>query len=396
MSASKTRKAIFEDNDVLMRESRTQFDCRSLKIYFLIMLDIIDRYVAKIFLGFFVGSLTVLVSLFVVIDAFSNFSDEKVTLGTVALFYAFSIPGVISQMFPAACLIATMFTLSTLNKNNELTALFSSGISLARVSAPILILVASMTILVFWSGDRLLPTFNKKKNYIWFVEVKNRPQMYSSVKNSKIWYRQSNVLFNIRYLNPDEKRANGVSFYYFDDDWNMVQNIKAQYADLKDNEWILKDGSVTLFTEDSSFPMNQTFSEKVVKVDNSLTEIQAESKKFSEMVSVGELREFIKKNKDAGLNTLRYEVDFHAKFGFAFASFVMSFIGIPFSVVSNRSSGRMGSTVICLFLAFGYWSLFSSGLTLGRYGYLPPIISAWLPNMLTLGLTTFFLLRLKR
>lgn len=348
------------------------------------------------FLGFFFGSLFVLVSLFIVIDAFSNFSDEKVTLATVLMYYAFSAPGVISQMFPAACLIATMFTISTLNKNSELTALFSIGNSLARISAPILVIVASMTIIVFWVGDRLLPTFNKKKNYIWFVDVKNRPHMYSSVKNSKIWYRQNNVLFNIKYMNPDERKANDITFYYFDDSWNLVQTIKAEYADMKDNEWVLKNGLVTLFTEDSSFPLTQTFTDKSVKVDNSLTEIQAESKKFSEMVSVRELRDFIKKNKEAGLNTLRYEVDFHAKFGFAFASFIMSFIGIPFSVTSNRSGGRMGSVVICLFLAFGYWALFSSGLTLGRYGYVPPFISAWLPNIFMLGLTTFFLLRLKK
>ncbi len=360
------------------------------------MLDIIDRYIAKMFLGFFFGSMVVLVTLFVVIDAFSNFSDEKVTLGTVIMYYVFSSPGVITQMFPAACLIATMFTLSTLNKNNELVALFSIGNSLARISAPILALVASMTIVVFWAGDRLIPSFNKKKNYIWFVEVKNRPHMYSSVKNSKIWYRQNNVLFNIKYMNPDEKRANDISFYYFDDQWNLVQTIKAQYAVMGDTDWILKNGTVTLFTEDSSFPLTQTFEEKLVQVDNSLTEIQAESKKFSEMVSVKELRNFINKNKEAGLNTLRYEVDFHAKFGFAFASFIMSFIGIPFSVVSNRSSGRMGSVVICLFLAFGYWALYSSGLTMGRYGYLPPIVSAWLPNIFMMGLTGFFLLRLKK
>ncbi len=366
------------------------------KEYFLEMLDIIDRYIAKMFLGFFFGSIVVLVSLYVMIDVVSMFSDEKAGLSTIAAYYAFTIPGILNQMLPAACLIATMFTISTLNKSSELIALFSVGSSLARISAPILVIVASMTIMVFWVGDRLVPSFNKKKNYIWFVEVKNRPQMYSSVKNSKIWYRQKNVLFNIKTMNPEARRADGISFYYFDDKWNLVQTVKAKYADMKNTEWVLKDGVVSLFTEDSSFPLTQPFDEKIVQVDNSLTEIQEESKKFSEMVSVNELRKFIRKNKEAGLDTLRYEVDLHGKFGFAFASFIMAFIGIPFSVASNRSGGRMGSVVICLFLGFGYWTLYSTGLTFGRYGYLPPILAAWLPNIFMLGLTTFFLLRLKK
>ena len=39
------------------------------------------------------------------------------------------------------------------------------------------------------------------------------------------------------------------------------------------------------------------------------------------------LRKFINKNKEAGLDTLHYEVEYHSKFGFAFAAFVMSFDG---------------------------------------------------------------------
>jgi lipopolysaccharide export LptBFGC system permease protein LptF len=89
-------------------------------------------------------------------------------------------------------------------------------------------------------------------------------------------------------------------------------------------------------------------------------------------------------------------VDLHSKFGFALAAFVMSFIGIPFSVFNNRTGGRMLSVGMCLGLAFGYWSLLSVGMTMGRHGYLSPILSAWLPNLFMLGLSTFFLLRLKK
>jgi lipopolysaccharide export system permease protein len=359
------------------------------------MLDIIDKYIAKLFLSYFFGSILVLVSLFIVIDAMANFVGIQTPVVNMVKYYVYATPGIIYQLLPAASLIATLFTLGGLNKNSELVALFSIGNSLARISAPILIIVAGVTVVSFWMSDRILPIMNNKKNYTWYVDIKKKPSRYSSVKNSKIWYRQDNMLFNIKTFDSESRTAQGLSFYYFDDKWELVQMIVAKTAKIENKEWKLEDGTVTLFTGDSSFPMNQSFAEKSIVMDEEIGDIQ-ESSKFSEVVSIKELRQYIKKNKEAGLNTLNYEVDLQSKFGFALAAFVMSFIGIPFSVFNNRAGGRMLSVGMCMGLAFGYWSLLSVGMTMGRHGYLSPILSSWLPNLFMLALSTFFLLRLKK
>lgn len=359
------------------------------------MLDIIDKYIAKLFLSYFLGSILVLVSLFVTIDALSNFVGIQTSVINMVKYYLYSIPAIVYQLLPAAALIGTLFTLGGLNKNSELVALFSIGNSLARVSAPILVIVSAVTVLSFWMSDRILPITNQKKNYTWYVEIRDRPGMYSAVKNSKIWYRQDNMLFNIKTFDSETQMAQGLSFYYFDDKWNMVQMIVAKTARLGANEWKLFDGTVTLFTGDSSFPMNQSFVEKDILINDEIGDIQ-ESSKFSEVVSIKELKQYIKKNKEAGLNTLKYEVDLHSKYGYALAAFVMAFIGIPFSVFNNRAGGRMMSVSFCIGLAFGYWALLNVGMTMGRHGYLSPILSAWLPNIFTLALSTFLLLRLKK
>jgi lipopolysaccharide export system permease protein len=116
----------------------------------------------------------------------------------------------------------------------------------------------------------------------------------------------------------------------------------------------------------------------------------------TETLSVSELKRFITRNKDAGLDTLRYEVDYHAKFAFAFAAFVMSFLGIPFSVTRQRTGGAAFNVGATLVLAFGYWAAYSSGITLGQHGAMPPMMAVWLPNMAMVGLSAIFLLRLKR
>jgi len=359
------------------------------------MLDLIDKYILKMFLGYFLGSILVLVTLYVVIDSLSLFSNVSSTPTLTLRYYGYAIPAILYQLLPVTCLVGTLFTLGQLNKNNELVALFSMGNSLARISAPILIMVAAIGVISFWMSDRILPYTNKMKNYTWYVEIRKNPGLYSLVKNSRIWYRQKNMLFNIKTFDADKKQAEGLSFYFFDDEWNLVQMITSKTAIVKKGEWDLEDGSVTVFTDQSSFPMTQSFKTKSIAVEDDMSDIQ-KTTKFSEVVSINELRQYIKKNKEAGLNTIRYEVDLQAKFGFALASFVMAFIGIPFSVSDSRSGSRMKGVAICIVLAFTYWALLNMGMSFANHGVIPPFVSAWFPNIFMVGLSIVFLLRLKK
>ncbi|MCM2283008.1 MAG: LptF/LptG family permease, partial [Bdellovibrionaceae bacterium] len=92
---------------------------------------LIDRYIARLFAGFFIAGLLVFVSLFITVDFMSNINRFDAPVEAVGRFYAYAVPGIIYQMIPVACLLGTIFTLSALNRNNELVALFSSGMSLA-------------------------------------------------------------------------------------------------------------------------------------------------------------------------------------------------------------------------------------------------------------------------
>lgn len=359
------------------------------------LFTVIDRYISRLFLGFFIAGLVVFVTLFVAVDFMSNLVRYNAPAAAVMQFYGYYLPEVFYKMMPVACLLATVFTLSTLNRSNELVALFSSGMSLARVSTPILTLVLVISGLSFWMGDRLLPIVTQKKNYVFYVEISKQPSRYSTVKTNKIWYRSHNIIFNIKYLNPEVNQAAALTMYYFDDSWKLIQLITAKYVQMKHDTWDLKDGTVTLFTQETNVPLTQSFATKTLIMGEDAADLTSTSH-TSDVLSLKDLARFIQRNKEAGVDTLRYEVDYHAKFGFAFAAFVMSFIGIPFSISRQRSGGSVGNMGICVLLAFLYWAAYSSGLTLGHHGALPPVVAAWIANICMLGITLILLLRLKR
>jgi lipopolysaccharide export system permease protein len=325
----------------------------------------------------------------------SSYARYDVSIDILLKYYGYSLPGIMYQMIPVGCLVATVFTLSSLNKTQELTALFSLGMSLARVSAPMLSWIAIISVFSFWLGDRILPEFTKKKNYIYYVDLKKRPGLYSTVNKNKIWYRSKNTLFNIQTLNTEDKTASGMTLYFFDNNWSLIQLIKAKTVVLEKTKWRLQQGTVTLFSSDFDFPVTQKFQKKDIVMGEDVSDLE-ESATTGDVMSLGQLRKFIKKNKEAGLDTLRYEVDFHGKYGFAFAAFVMSLLAIPFSVNRQRSGGAFVGVGICLGLAFMYWLFYSSSITMGKHGLIPPILAAWGANAVGVAFSFFLLIRLKK
>lgn len=357
---------------------------------------LIDRYILKLFLLFMLAGILVFVTLYLSVDVISfSLRHDEASTASILKYYTFHTPLIVYQLMPVICLMATLFTLSSLNKTNELIALFSVGMSLTRIAMPILTAVAVISAAIFVVGDRVLPQFSQKSRYVELVEIEKHPGLYSTVKTNKIWYRSENILFNIKTLNPETKTAQDITLYYFDPSWTLTQLITAKTVAMKGNLWELHDGLVTLFATESSFPLTKSFTEKTITMNEDLKDIESTSDS-AEIMSLRELSRFIDRNREAGLDTLRYEVDYHAKFGFAFASLVMSVLGVPFSVSRSRSGGAFGNLAICIGLAFGYWTAYNSALQLGHHGALPPIVAAWGPNLLAMGVAFFFLRRLKR
>jgi len=356
----------------------------------------IDRYVSGLFWASFIGGSLVFVTIFLAVDAMSTMVSHKgLGLGVLANYYLYYVPEIFNKLLPVACLMGVILAISTMNKANELVALFAAGMSLFRITLPLLIWVGVISGVAFFAMDRLGPTMNRKKNFILYNEIEKKPSMYSVVKTNKIWYRSKNAIFNIKTLSLQGDTAQSLTLYFFSPEWDLLQMITADKVELGQSTWNLIDGSVTLFTGNSSFPLTSQFKTKKIAMGEDAKDLQSTGQ-TSEALSQAELSRFIDRNKEAGLDTNRYEVDFHSKYSYAMAGLVMCLLGIPFSVGKARSGGTMMNIGIVILLVFGYWILLSSSLTLGMHGHFNPIVAAWAPNLLMAGLAYFFLLRLKR
>jgi len=99
-----------------------------------------------------------------------------------------------------------------------------------------------------------------------------------------------------------------------------------------------------------------------------------------EEMSYAQLRAYIERLVSSGMSATRYRVDLEAKVATALVSLVMALIGVGFGLRTGKA-GVMLWVGVCIPMGFLYWMLLSLGFSFGRGGILPPLVAAWLPNL---------------
>ena len=114
----------------------------------------------------------------------------------------------------------------------------------------------------------------------------------------------------------------------------------------------------------------------------------------AEELSFAELQKHIEAIEGLGLDGTSLRVGLHRKISYPLMCLVMAFVGLPFSMFVGKRGALFG-VGIALFLAAFYQVGFVFSEALGRYGYLPPMLAAWAPNLVFVGFGSLLVLSLE-
>ncbi|WP_374514536.1 LPS export ABC transporter permease LptG [Niveibacterium sp.] len=294
------------------------------------------------------------------------------------IFVALSLPSRAYEIFPIAALIGTLFALTQLARNSEITAMRAAGLSTRRaviVIAQIGLLFAGMT---FVLGEFVAPPLERVAQK-WRLRSTNStlPQELKS----GFWVRDGRLFVNAQRVQPD-KGLEGVRIYEFDKDLRLVSLSEAASGEYKPREgWRLTDVKRTQFLADRT-------------VLERLPTMQWQSELTPELVSVvmvapermalKTLIPYVQHLKDNNQKTGRHEVAVWKKLVYPFASIVMMCLALPFAFIHHRS-GAVGAKVL-LGVVIGMTFHLLNGLftNLGVINGWPPAVSALAPSLLFL------------
>jgi lipopolysaccharide export system permease protein len=126
-------------------------------------MKIISRYIIKEHLGPFFFSLAVIMFVFVtkfIVQYIGKLFGKGLSLSTIFEFVYLNLAWMLALAVPMSVLVASLMAFGRLSADNEITILKTSGINLYRIIAPALIWGTTLTVLMIWYNDQVLPEFN--------------------------------------------------------------------------------------------------------------------------------------------------------------------------------------------------------------------------------------------
>ena len=127
---------------------------------------ILDRYLLRQFVQTFLICYVSMTGLFVVIDAFNNLDEFLVharhtgsLAGVLINYYGYRTISFFTTVSGLLSLVAALFTISSLQRNRELTALQSAGISKRRVVTPLVLAALCVSLGAAATRELVLPRF---------------------------------------------------------------------------------------------------------------------------------------------------------------------------------------------------------------------------------------------
>jgi LPS export ABC transporter permease LptF/LPS export ABC transporter permease LptG len=358
---------------------------------------LIDLYVLRTFFSYFLLMLAgfiVLFDAFTLFDLLQDISRHNISFTVVANYFRYLLPLMLYQLAPLAALVATLVTLGVMAKNNEVIALKASGVSLYRLTLP---LVAAAVVLaggMFLLDDTYLPYANQKQDLL-RNQIKGRPaQTYYQPAHQWI-FGEHEKIYNYQLFDPDRGLFGGLNvFELAPDTFQIRRRILASRAHWEPslNTWILEAGWVRDFK-------GGKVSSYAPFLVTSLAELNEPPSYFkrevlpSYQMNWRQLRQYIQGLQQAGFYTSRLSVQWHKKFAFPLIAAIIVFLGIPFAfLVGTR--GAVGGITLAVGIGIAYWATAALFEAMGAVGQLPPLLAGWAPDAIFAFLGVYFFLKM--
>ena len=343
-------------------------------------MTILDRYLVKKFIFNLLFGVAAFVVIFLVIDLIENidkFIDRSAALSLVLLYYFYYIPYIISLTLPVSMLLACLFSLGSMSQHNEIVAQKSAGVSMYRMFLPLFIVSFIISILTGFFNEMIVPEANQRRMDIYRYDIKNNPRNIASKRNNIYLQDESNRKVSISFFNGLKNEALGISVQYFTGP-QLIRRIDAKKMIWKDQVWMMYE--VTERTLQDSIDRLISYSEKKMPELKFKPENLLELQKQPEEMSYSELSVFITDMTKIGAVVRKWIVEQHLKISYPFANFIIILFGAPIAAQKRRSGTAVGIG-ISLLVCFVYFLFIRTGQVLGHQGTLPPILAAWIGNI---------------
>jgi lipopolysaccharide export system permease protein len=346
-------------------------------------IKIIDIYIIRKFLGTFLFSLILIMTIAVVFDfaeKIDNFMEKEAPWRAVVFdYYLNFIPYFATLFAPLFVFISVIFFTSRMAANTEIIAILNSGMSFQRMMWPYFLSSFVIAVFIFYLTNFVIPRTALER--MDFEDKYYRPQWRKA--NVDNIHRQvyPNIYVYMESFSPLYLRGRNFTLERFNDEGRLVSKLSSPTVnyDTATSKWVAHNFLIRTISDDEEILT------KGSEIDTTLTirpEDFTRDPGFVGTMTYRELDDYINLLKLQGSDELNvFLIEKHRRFASPFAVFILTLIGVALS--SQKLRGGIGMNIgIGLALSFSYILFLQFAAQFSVKGNLSPMVAMWLPNMI--------------
>lgn len=343
----------------------------------------IDWYIIKKFIGTYFFSIALIISISIVFDVNENlakFTEYHAPLSAIVFDYYANFVPYFANLFSALFVfIAVIFFTTKLAGNSEVIAMLSAGISFKRLLRPYMISCVFLSALSYYLSAYVIPHGTVIRQN--FESMYKNKKKNTSAENVQLQVAPG-VIAYIQHYDNNQKHGYGFCLDRFQEK-KLVSHLTAtyvQYDTISDSKyhWTLSNWKIRQLKGLREHITSGARKDSLIQMEP--TDL-VYSKGQQETFTSPELKDYISKQIDRGSgNVVQYQVEYYKRIASSFASFILTIIGASLS--ARKRKGGMGVYLgIGLALSFGYIMFQTISATFAINAGFPPLLAAWLPNI---------------
>jgi lipopolysaccharide export system permease protein len=356
------------------------------------ILTILDRYIIKKFLGTYIFSIILIISISVVFDInerLDKFLTNNAPLKAIVFEYYVNFVPYYTNLFSALFVfIAVIFFTSKLADNSEIIAMLSNGMSFRRLMKPYMISAGIIAISSFVLSSFIIPPANETRIKFQNKYIKDKSVDYASRVQMQV---DKGVILYIERFDNKTRQGYNLSLDKFEGKELKSRLVANRIEYDTAYHWVLNNYSIREF---------QGMKEKIstgTRLDTTLNVIPSDflvSVNDFEQMSTPKLYSYIQRQKEKGLANVggvsitQFEIEFHKRFASVFSAFILTIIGASLS--ARKMKGGMGLNIgIGLGLSVTYIMFQTISSSFAVSGTMPPMLAVWIPNIVFIFIAAY-------
>ncbi|WP_200915440.1 LPS export ABC transporter permease LptG [Jeongeupia sp. HS-3] len=301
------------------------------------MMKLLSRYLLKeltLFVLFTLVGLLALYMFFDVIAQFSQLGKGGYRVIDALIYVALQIPGNAYELMPIAVLIGSIFALSNLNGNSELTVMRAAGVSVQRLLLWLVGIGVAYSAFTVVLGEYVAPVTMRMASQYRLAATK---QMIAGDFHSGVWVKDGRQIVNIAEMLPDLS-VQRVRIYEFSEQRTLDRIVDGVQGRYKGNGvWTLAPALQTSFLPASGGVVlkNEALFDWATQITPEMLAVLLVE---PAQMSARALMRYIDHLEVNGQKTQRYQLALWGKLFYPLACLSMVVIALPFSQTQRRSA----------------------------------------------------------